>query len=192
MKRPWVSRMTDSSLNDAWQLHHVPRRKRIQLSFAWKHHPVSTDTIWWTPTGVFVDDDHPLAEDVEKQLNVAFAMKKATYCCFFCQSATGEFANAHCWWKIPTGWWRCPLPALLMLLRPLVWQPLVNFIDIFPPLFAERRENLLQIISELPPCRYWSISQVYSLVQLHESTIIMLAAICVSESDCKTCTIFWL
>ena len=34
------------------------------------------------PTGVFADDDRPLADDVEKQLNVAFAMMKAAHCCF--------------------------------------------------------------------------------------------------------------
>ena len=62
MKRPWVSCMTNSSLDVAWQFHHVPSHKRIQLSFAWKQHLVSTDTIWWTPTSVFADDDHPLAD----------------------------------------------------------------------------------------------------------------------------------
>ena len=109
LKRTWISCMSDSSLNVAWQLHHVPSHKRIQLSFVWKQHLVSTDTIWWTPTGVFANDDHPLADDVEKQLNVAFAMMKAAHCCFGCRSPTGEFADAHCWWQMPTGWWRCPL-----------------------------------------------------------------------------------
>ena len=58
------------------------------------------------------DDDCPLAEDVEKQLNVAFAMMKVAHCCFGCRSPTGEFADAQCWWQMPTGWWRCPLAAL--------------------------------------------------------------------------------
>ena len=46
---------------------------------------------------------------------------------------------------------KCPLATSLMLTRLSVWQPLVNFIDIFPPLSAERRDNLLQNIFELPP-----------------------------------------
>lgn len=151
MKRTWISCLLDSSLNDAWQFYHVPSCKRIQLSFAWKQHPVSTHTIWWTPTRVFADDNCPLAEDVEKQLNVAFAMMKASHCCFGCWSLTGEFVDAHCWWQMPTGWWICPLAASLMLSRLSVWQPLVNFIDIFPPLSAERRDNLLQIYLNSPP-----------------------------------------
>ena len=48
------------------------------------------------PTGVFADDDRPLAKDVEKQLNVAFAMMKAAHCYFGYRSPTGEFADAHC------------------------------------------------------------------------------------------------
>ena len=130
LKRTWISCMLDSSLNVAWQLHHLPSRKRIQLSFVWKQHPVSTDTIWWTPTGVFADDDRPLDEDVEKQLNVAFAMMKVAHCCFGCRSPTSEFADAHCWWQMPTGCWRCPLAASLMLSRLSVC-PFVNCKDNF-------------------------------------------------------------
>ena len=46
--------------------------------------------------GVFADDDCPLADDVKKQLNVAFAMMKAAHCYFFYRSPTSEFSNAHC------------------------------------------------------------------------------------------------
>lgn len=149
---------------------------------------------WRTPTGVFADDDRPLADDVEKQLNVVFAIMKAAHCCFGCRAPTGEFADAHCWWQMPTGWWRCPLATSLMLTRLSVWQPLVNFIDICPPLSAERRDNLLQNIFELPPFRCRRVSLLYSLIQLHESTIIysLLAALCVIVVGCRTETIFWL
>ena len=105
--------------------------------------------------------------------------------------------NAHwhiCWWWSPTSWWRCPLAASLMLSRLSVWQPLVDFIDIFPPLSAERRDNLLQNIFELPPFKCRRVSLLYSLVQLHESTIIdsLFAALSVIVVSCRTETIVWL
>ena len=137
------------------------------------------------------DDDCPLAEDVEKQLNVAFAMMKAAHCCFGCRSPTGEFADAHCWWQMPTGWWRCPLATSLMLSRLSVWQPLVNFIDIFPPLSAERRDNLLQITLNSPLLGvgvfHWC-TPPFNCTRV-PSSFLWLAAICVSEFCCKTYTI---
>lgn len=142
LKRTWISCMLDSSLKDAWQLHHVPSRKRIQLSFAWKQHPVSTDTFWWwLPTG------------------------------WRCRKNNSMLLLL--WWKLLTAALVVdrPLANLLMLTAddkcPLVDEEVHwvlrwccrdfqsdNHLSIsltVSPLSAERRDNLLQNIFELPP-----------------------------------------
>ena len=79
LKRPWVSCMSDSSLNFAWQLHHVPSCKRIRLSFAWNQYPLSTDKICSMPTGWWC--------------------QKTTHCCFCC----AENCSLFLCWRLPTG-----------------------------------------------------------------------------------------
>ena len=96
LKRPWVSCMSDSSPNVAWQLHHVLSCKRIHLSFAWNHHPLSTDKICWMPTGWWC----------QKQLTVAFVVLKNSYYFFAVDFPLEDLL-------MPTGCWRCPLAAFV-------------------------------------------------------------------------------
>ena len=106
LKRPWVSCMSDSSLNFAWKLHQVPSFKRIHLSFAWNQHPFSTDKICSKPTGWWC----------KKQLTVAFAVLKNVHCFFTIECPlsnflmpTEMFFDAHWLLKMPAGFfcWFC-------------------------------------------------------------------------------------
>ena len=131
LKRPWVSCMSDSSLNCAWQLHQVPSCKRIHLSFAWKQHHFSTDKICSKPTGWWC----------QKQLTVAFAVLKIVHC-FFAVDCPLEI------FLMLTGCWRCPLVVedshwLLGFVDTFSLTTTINFIDIFPPLSIERRDTSL-------------------------------------------------
>ena len=177
MKRPWISCMFDSSLNIVLKLHHVPRCKRIQLSFSWNQHPVSTEKIWWTPIGIFVCpltkvDECPLA-NLLMMITHWMMTLKTTHCFFFyvwnCSLLT-LLSIAHwriCWFSLTNEndhWLLC------WCCRDFQFDNHCKFHWHLPPLSAKRRDNLLQITSEVPPrCR--SVSLVYSPVQLHESTI---------------------
>ena len=64
----------------------------------------------------------------------------------------------------------------------------------FPPFVSWKEMQSSPKYIWTPPYKWRSISLVYSPVQLHESTIFiwLLVAICWSESNRKTCKIFWL
>jgi len=115
---------------------------------------------WWMPISKFVDDDRPLADDVEKQLIFALRCFKIAHCWICCWSPTGEFVDAHLLMKMLTG-------CFTDVVETFSLTTTINFIDIFPPFLAERRDNLLQIIFELPPFRCRNVSLVYSPIQLH-------------------------
>ena len=70
----------------------------------------------------------------------------------------------------------------------------INFINISPPLSAKMRDNLLQIISKLPPSGvtvfHWC-TLPFNCTRV-PSSFLQLAVICASEFDCKTFTILWL
>ena len=177
LKRPWVSCMSDSSLNFTWKIHHVLSCKRIHMSFAWNQHPLSTEKICWTLTGWWC----------KKKLTVAFVVLKTSHCCFVVDFPLDNLV-------MPNGCWICPLAAFVGFVETFSLTTTVNFTDIFPPLLAERRDNSLESILELPPFRCWSVTLVYSPIQLHESTIIfsLLAELCVIVCSCRTETICWL
>ena len=141
------------------------------------------------------DDDCPLAEDVEK----------TTQCCF----CYDESCSLLLWLSI-AHWRICWCSLLMTNAHWLMKMPTDYFADVVetfsltttcqfhwhspPPLSAERRDNLLQNIFELPPFRCRRVSLSYSLIQLHESTIIdsLLAALCVNVVGCRTETTVWL
>ena len=183
--RDWVSCMIDSSQKDAWKLHHVPSHKRIQLSFAWKQHPVSTDTIWWWfPTG--------------------WRCRKTTQCCF----CYDESCSLLLWPSI-AHWRICWFSLLMTNSHWLMKMPTGCFADVvetfsltttcqfhwhFPPFVSWKERQSSPKYIWTPPFKCRRVSLLYSLVQLHKSTIIgsLLATLCVIVVGCRTEITIWL
>ena len=145
LERPWVIYMSDSSLNFSWQIHQVQSCKRIHMSFAWNQHPLSTNKIFWTPTGWWC----------QKQLTVAFVVLRIVHYFFVVDCPLENLL-------MPTGCWRCPLASFAGFFKTFSLTTTVNFIDIFPPFLAERRDTSLESIPELPLFRCRSCTLVYS------------------------------
>ena len=140
---------------------------------------------WWSPTG--------------------WRCRKTTQCCF----CYDESCSLLLWLSI-AHWRICWCSLLMTNSHWLMKMPTGCFADVFetfsltttcqfhwhfPPFVSwKERQSSPKYIWTPPPFKCRRVSLLYSLIQLHESTIIcsLLAALCVIIVGCRTETIVWL
>ena len=91
----------------------------------------------------------PLADDVKNNFLLHFCIENFSLL-LCCRLPTGIFFDSHWLLKMPTGYESYPPTTFVGFVETFSLTTTVNFIDIFPPLPAERRDTSLESFLNSP------------------------------------------